>query len=81
MVDLSSEWRTFSNDNAPTKDKSRVGSGEDMFDDAGIGLSTSIVGAGDKDGSSNLARLQNRSTMQGDERALMDAYRVGMALV
>eukprot|EP00124_Ichthyophonus_hoferi_P004676 Ihof_evm4s545 gene=Ihof_evmTU4s545 len=75
MVDLSSEWRTFSNDNAPTKDKSRVGSGEDIYDEAGIGLSTSIVGAGDKDGASTLARLQNRSTMQGDERALMDAYR------
>ncbi|XP_065191189.1 transcription initiation factor IIB-like [Sycon ciliatum] len=69
VVDVGSEWRTFSNEKAQG-DPSRVGAAENPLLD-GHDLSTSI---GTIRGDDTLRRLQNRNP-SGPDRALMSAFR------
>merc|ERR1739848_875461 len=66
VIDVSSEWRTFSNDN-PGEDRSRVGGQEDPL--LGSDLST-IIGPS-VDGQDKYNRYQRLSTSQ---RALRQAF-------
>jgi len=76
VVDVGSEWRTFSNE-ANGNDRSRVGGGENPFLD-GQDLST-MVGTDRASGSGldlqNYARYQNRSGISGSDRSLLNAIR------
>ena len=47
VIDVGSEWRTFSNDNGDQKDQSRVGASEHWLLDAGSDLFT-MIGPGGK---------------------------------
>jgi len=76
VVDVGSEWRTFSNESNGT-DRSRVGGGENPFLD-GTDLST-MVGSDRASGSGldlqSYARYQNRSGISGSDRSLLNALR------
>jgi len=76
VVDVGSEWRTFSNESNGT-DRSRVGGGENPFLD-GSDLST-MVGSDRSSGSGldlqGYARYQNRSGITGSDRSLLNAIR------
>ncbi|KNC82084.1 hypothetical protein SARC_05635 [Sphaeroforma arctica JP610] len=71
LTDTTSEWRTFSNDNNPQKDKSRVGAAEGLSHNQ---LTTTIgAGKGGKDGASNLSRLQAKTIIGMSEKNFNDA--------
>lgn len=75
VVDVSSEWRTFSNDK-DSKDMSRVGDAENALL-SGSDLSTIIErpsGPGAQDGD-NFAKFSNRKTMNNTDRVLIGAFR------
>jgi len=76
VIDVGSEWRTFSNESNGT-DRSRVGGGENPFLD-GTDLST-MVGSDRASGSGldlqGYARYQNRSGISGSDRSLLNAFR------
>eukprot|EP01134_Creolimax_fragrantissima_P002475 CFRG2475T1 len=71
LTDTTSEWRTFSNDNNPQKDKSRVGAAEGLEHNL---LHTAIgTGKGGKDGAANLSRLQAKTIIGMSEKNFKDA--------
>lgn len=76
VVDVGSEWRTFSNE-SNSNDRSRVGGGENPFL-SGQDLST-MVGTDRASGSGldvqSYARYQNRSGISGSDRSLLNAIR------
>eukprot|EP00111_Clytia_hemisphaerica_P022683 TCONS_00066749-protein len=76
VVDVGSEWRTFSNE-SNGQDRSRVGGNENPFL-SGQDLST-MVGTDRASGSGldlqNYARYQNRSGISGSDRSLLNAIR------
>lgn len=76
VVDVGSEWRTFSHESNGT-DRSRVGGGENPFL-SGTDLST-MVGTDRASGSGldlqSYARYQNRSGISGSDRSLLNAIR------
>ena len=75
VVDVGNEWRTFSNDSGD-KDKSRVGGSENPFL-SGSDLST-MVGSDRTSGAVDVqsyARIQNRSSVSGSDRTLLNAIR------
>ncbi|XP_047134637.1 transcription initiation factor IIB isoform X1 [Hydra vulgaris] len=76
VIDVGSEWRTFSNE-ANGVDRCRVGGGENPFLD-GTDLST-MVGSDRASGSGldlqGYARYQNRSGISGSDRSLLNAFR------
>ncbi|XP_057317507.1 transcription initiation factor IIB-like isoform X1 [Hydractinia symbiolongicarpus] len=76
VIDVGSEWRTFSNE-ANGTDRSRVGGGENPFLD-GTDLST-MVGSDRASGSGldlqGYSRYQNRSGISGSDRSLLNAIR------
>jgi len=76
VVDVGSEWRTFSNE-AHGNDRSRVGGSENPFL-SGTDLST-MIGSDRQSGSGldlqSYARYQNRSGMSGSDRSLLNAFR------
>ncbi|CAK6441312.1 unnamed protein product [Pipistrellus nathusii] len=75
VIDVGSEWRTFSNDKA-TKDPSRVGDSQNpLLSDRD--LSTMIgkgTGAASFDEFGN-SKYQNRRTMSSSDRAMMNAFK------
>ncbi|XP_067662635.1 transcription initiation factor IIB-like [Haliotis asinina] len=77
VIDVGSEWRTFSNDKN-TKDASRVGAAENSLLDGGD-LSTMIaaVPGGGKDMVDEFGKpmYRNRRTMNSSDRALLNAFR------
>lgn len=76
VVDVGSEWRTFSND-SNSNDRCRVGGAENPLLD-GTDLST-MVGTDRASGSGldlqGYARYQNRSSITGSDRSLLNAFR------
>uniref|UniRef100_A0A8C6CT78 Transcription initiation factor IIB n=1 Tax=Moschus moschiferus TaxID=68415 RepID=A0A8C6CT78_MOSMO len=75
VIDVGSEWRTFSNDKA-TKDPSRVGDSQNPLLSDGD-LSTMIgkgTGAASFDEFGN-SKYQNRRTMSSSDRAMMNAFK------
>ncbi|XP_041370510.1 transcription initiation factor IIB-like [Gigantopelta aegis] len=77
VVDVGSEWRTFSNDKN-TKDASRVGAAENQLLDGGD-LST-IIGTGMPGGKDLVDEFgkpmyRNRRTMNSSDRTLLNAFR------
>ncbi|NWJ06018.1 TF2B factor, partial [Crypturellus undulatus] len=75
VIDVGSEWRTFSNDKA-TKDPSRVGDTQNPLLSDGD-LSTMIgkgTGAASFDEFGN-SKYQNRRTMSSSDRAMMNAFK------
>ncbi|XP_044288145.1 transcription initiation factor IIB [Varanus komodoensis] len=75
VIDVGSEWRTFSNDKA-TKDPSRVGDTQNpLLSDGDL---TTMIGKGtgaasfDEFGNS---KYQNRRTMSSSDRAIMNAFK------
>uniref|UniRef100_A0A8D0G8R5 Transcription initiation factor IIB n=1 Tax=Sphenodon punctatus TaxID=8508 RepID=A0A8D0G8R5_SPHPU len=75
VIDVGSEWRTFSNDKA-TKDPSRVGDTQNpLLNDGDL---TTMIGKGtgaasfDEFGNS---KYQNRRTMSSSDRAMMNAFK------
>ncbi|XP_051868340.1 transcription initiation factor IIB isoform X1 [Narcine bancroftii] len=75
VIDVGSEWRTFSNDKA-TKDPSRVGDAQNPLLNGGD-LSTMIgkgTGSASFDEFGN-AKYQNRRTMSSSDRAMMNAFK------
>ncbi|KAF6344638.1 general transcription factor IIB [Rhinolophus ferrumequinum] len=75
VIDVGSEWRTFSNDKA-TKDPSRVGDSQNPLLSDGD-LSTMIgkgTGAASFDEFGN-SKYQNRRTMSNSDRAMMNAFK------
>ncbi|KAG1650709.1 Transcription initiation factor IIB [Nymphon striatum] len=75
VVDVGSEWRTFSNENA-NSDPSRVGSAENPLLN-GSDLST-VIGRGTGNASfdeNGVAKYQNRRSMNTSDRALISAFR------
>lgn len=76
VVDVGSEWRTFTNE-ANGNDRSRVGGSENPFLN-GTDLST-VIGSDRASGSGldiqGYARYQNRSGISGSDRSLLAAFR------
>ncbi|CAG2061711.1 unnamed protein product, partial [Timema podura] len=75
VIDVGSEWRTFSNEKAGT-DPSRVGGPENPLLN-GSDLST-MIGPGRGDASFDgfgVSKYQNRRTMSSSDRALINAFR------
>jgi len=76
VVDVGSEWRTFINE-SNGQDRCRVGAAENAFL-AGTDLST-MVGSDRASGSGldlqGYSRYQNRSSMSGSDRSLLNAFR------
>jgi len=74
VVDVGSEWRTFSNEKS-TSDPSRVGAAQNPLLDGGD-LSTVIergpIGGSETDGYS---KYHNRGGLSGSDRSLMNAFR------
>lgn len=77
VIDVGSEWRTFSNDNSATKDNSRVGAAENpLFE--GSDMSTMIaVGTGSDAMRDQYGKpmYSNRRTMNSADRTLLTAIR------
>ncbi|KAF2771532.1 cyclin-like protein [Teratosphaeria nubilosa] len=74
MVDMSSEWRTFSNDDQGNDDPSRVGDGPNALLN-GAQLNTNIA-FGDGGGrSKELHRAQNKVNLDKGNKALLQAYK------
>ncbi|KAK0780177.1 transcription initiation factor IIB [Friedmanniomyces endolithicus] len=72
-VDMSSEWRTFSNDDQGNDDPSRVGDGPNSLLN-GAQLNTSIA-FGDGMKSRELHRAQNKSNLDKNNKLLLQAYK------
>ncbi|KAI1303211.1 Transcription initiation factor IIB [Halotydeus destructor] len=75
VVDVGSEWRTFSNDKS-NADPSRVGGSENPLLN-GTDLTT-VIGRGTGDASFNedgQAKYSNRRTMSSSDRALLNAFK------
>ncbi|CAB3368520.1 Hypothetical predicted protein [Cloeon dipterum] len=75
VIDVGSEWRTFSNEKSGT-DPSRVGGPENPLLN-GSDLST-VIGPGRGDASFDdfgVSKYQNRRTMSSSDRALINAFR------
>ncbi|KAL3308590.1 Transcription initiation factor IIB [Cichlidogyrus casuarinus] len=77
VIDVSSEWRTFSND-ANAKDNSRVGAAENSLLSGGD-ISTMISGPSYSDArqldANGKALYKNRRNIKGSDRALLGAFR------
>lgn len=73
IVDVRSEWRTFSNDDAGNDDPSRVGDGANPLLN-GSQLQTSIA-FGDGGRSRDLVRAQNKTTNDKATKQLLAAYK------
>ncbi|XP_050701478.1 transcription initiation factor IIB-like [Eriocheir sinensis] len=72
VIDVGSEWRTFSNEKA-NNDPSRVGGPENPLLN-GSDLST-IIGPGSGGDSFGNSKYQNRRSMSSSDRALINAFR------
>ncbi|KAK0288646.1 transcription initiation factor IIB [Friedmanniomyces endolithicus] len=72
-VDMSSEWRTFSNDDQGNDDPSRVGDGPNSLLN-GAQLNTSIA-FGDGMKSRELHRAQNKANLDKSNKLLLQAYK------
>lgn len=72
-IDMSSEWRTFSNDDQGSDDPSRVGDGPNALLN-GAQLNTSIA-FGDGLKSRELHRAQNKSNLDKGNKGLLQAYK------
>ncbi len=77
VIDVGSEWRTFSND-ANAKDMSRVGAAENPLFNGGD-LSTMISGASYSDSrqldDQGRPLYRNRRNISGSDRALITAFK------
>lgn len=73
VVDMSSEWRTFSNDDQGNDDPSRVGDGPNALLN-GAQLNTQIA-FGDGFKNKELSRAQNRSNLDKGNKGLLQAYK------
>lgn len=73
IVDTSSEWRTFSNDDQNNDDPSRVGDGPNLLLN-GDQLSTEVA-MGDGKLSKDLRRAQNRTVNDKNNKILLAAYK------
>lgn len=73
VVDVGSEWRTFSNDK-DSKDMSRVGDAENSLL-SGSDLSTIIERPAGMSGDDGFAKMSNRKTMNNADRVLISAFR------
>jgi len=71
IIDWRSEWRTFSNDNTPHKDPSRVGGPANPL----LPESALTTGISKTDGSQALSRWQTRVQSNGSERSLKHAFK------
>eukprot|EP01135_Chromosphaera_perkinsii_P010475 Nk52_evm1s2137 gene=Nk52_evmTU1s2137 len=86
VIDMRSEWRTFSNDNAPTKDQSRVGAGDNSLLSDEAQLATMIRRApggtgvssytNPKKGGGGGGKWQGRALMNQQDRALIEAVKM-----
>jgi transcription initiation factor TFIIB len=74
IVDMRSEWRTFSNDDQGTDDPSRVGDGANPLLH-GAQLQTTIAFGDGSGRSRDLHRAQNKSTHDKATKALLAAYK------
>lgn len=76
VIDVGSEWRSFSNE-AKGNDRSRVGGSENTFLN-GTDLST-MIGTDRASGAGldiqGYSRYQNRSSMSGSDRSLLNAFK------
>ncbi|RWS04246.1 transcription initiation factor IIB-like isoform X1 [Dinothrombium tinctorium] len=73
VVDVGSEWRTFSNDKN-SSDPSRVGASENHLLN-GSDLSTIIARTGEASNEDGTPKYQNRKHMSSSDRALINAFR------
>lgn len=72
-IDMSSEWRTFSNDDQGNDDPSRVGEGPNALLN-GSQLNTSIA-FGDGQKARELHRAQNKANLDKGNKSLLSAYK------
>jgi len=73
VVDVGSEWRTFSNEKSNT-DPSRVGASENPLLN-GTDLSTIIARTGMESSEDGGPKYQNRKHMSSSDRALINAFK------
>merc|ERR1711953_1453265 len=74
VIDVGSEWRTFSNDNGDQKDQSRVGASEHWLLDAGSDLFTMIGPGGKQLDQSGKPIYKNRGSINSSTRTLKRAF-------
>ena len=74
VIDVGSEWRTFSNDKANNADPCRVGGAENPLLN-GSDLTTMIGPSTDNFDSSAGSKYQNRRAMSSSDRTLINAFR------
>ena len=73
-IDMSSEWRTFSNDDAGNDDPSRVGDGPNaLLNGAQLGTTIAFADGGMR--SKDLHRAQNKANLDKGNKALLTAYK------
>jgi transcription initiation factor TFIIB len=73
-IDMSSEWRTFSNDDQGNDDPSRVGDGPNALLN-GAQLNTNIAFGDGGMRSKELHRAQNKANLDKGNKALLQAYK------
>ncbi|OQO10652.1 hypothetical protein B0A48_03950 [Cryoendolithus antarcticus] len=74
VIDTSSEWRTFSNDDQGNDDPSRVGDGPNALLN-GAQLNTGIAFEGGGIKSKELHRAQNKANLDKGNKGLLQAYK------